>query len=188
MIGSVWGPIGRSIPSLISGLPARPMPTIRPSLIPMSALTTPTSGRRRHARDDDIQLGRPGGPVLLGHPRAEVLGVAPQRLVARGREGRARRGARGPCRRSGPGRRSSGRSGRGRCLAGTEAGLPSRRRLAAAARRADRRAPRRRRSGRADLADLAGRPADGVAGRDVEPETAGGLAVERSRGLTRSNG
>ena len=44
MTGSVCGPIGRSMPSLMSGLPARPIPTIRPSLIPMSALTTPIVG------------------------------------------------------------------------------------------------------------------------------------------------
>jgi hypothetical protein len=42
--GAVWGPMSSSIPSLIAGLPARPTPTIRPSLIPMSALTTPIVG------------------------------------------------------------------------------------------------------------------------------------------------
>ena len=35
------------------------------------------------AGDDDVELGRPAGPVVLGHPAAQVLGVAPQRLVAR---------------------------------------------------------------------------------------------------------
>ncbi len=40
---SVAGPITRagSTPSMVSGLPALPMPTIRPSRTPMSALTTP---------------------------------------------------------------------------------------------------------------------------------------------------
>ena len=38
------GPTTRSIPSLIAGLPARPIPAIRPSLMPMSALTTPMTG------------------------------------------------------------------------------------------------------------------------------------------------
>ncbi len=44
MIGAVCGPISSSIPSLIAGFPARPTPTIRPSLIPMSALTIPIVG------------------------------------------------------------------------------------------------------------------------------------------------
>jgi hypothetical protein len=43
-IGQVFGPIVRSTPDVMSGFPARPIPTIRPSLIPMSALITPTSG------------------------------------------------------------------------------------------------------------------------------------------------
>lgn len=40
---SVSGPMTRSgwIPSMVSGLPALPMPVIRPSRMPMSALTTP---------------------------------------------------------------------------------------------------------------------------------------------------
>jgi hypothetical protein len=37
----VFGPIVSSTPSVMSGLPARPIPTIRPSLIPMLVLTTP---------------------------------------------------------------------------------------------------------------------------------------------------
>ena len=43
-IGQVPGPIVRSTPSVMSGLPARPIPTIRPSLMPMSAFTIPRSG------------------------------------------------------------------------------------------------------------------------------------------------
>ena len=43
-IGHVPGPIVRSTPSVMSGLPARPMPTTRPSLIPTSAFTTPIIG------------------------------------------------------------------------------------------------------------------------------------------------
>ncbi len=42
--GCVCGPMGRSMPSPVSRLPARPTPTIRPSLMPMSALTTPIAG------------------------------------------------------------------------------------------------------------------------------------------------
>ena len=38
------GPMSSSIPSLIAAFPARPTPTIRPSLIPMSAFTTPIVG------------------------------------------------------------------------------------------------------------------------------------------------
>ena len=41
MIGSVFGPIVMSMPAVMSGLPARPIPTMRPSLIPMFAFTTP---------------------------------------------------------------------------------------------------------------------------------------------------
>ncbi len=44
MYGRVCGPMASSMPSLIALLPARPTPTIRPSLIPMSALTQPRTG------------------------------------------------------------------------------------------------------------------------------------------------
>jgi hypothetical protein len=43
-IGFVCGPISRSMPSLIPGFPPRPMPAIRPSLMPMSAFRTPSTG------------------------------------------------------------------------------------------------------------------------------------------------
>ena len=43
-IGHVPGPIVRSTPSVMSGLPARPMPAMRPSLIPRSAFSTPRRG------------------------------------------------------------------------------------------------------------------------------------------------
>ena len=43
-IGHVPGPIVRSMPSVMSGFPARPMPTTRPSLMPTSAFTIPSSG------------------------------------------------------------------------------------------------------------------------------------------------
>ena len=81
MIGWVCGPIGSSMPSLIAGLPARPTPTMRPSLMPMSALTTPMSGiDDERAGDDDVELRR-AGPAL-GRARPDGLGVAPDRLVA----------------------------------------------------------------------------------------------------------
>ena len=44
MIGWVCGPIRRSIPWLSPSFPARPTPTMRPSLMPMSALTAPMTG------------------------------------------------------------------------------------------------------------------------------------------------
>ena len=44
MYDFVCGPMTRSMPSLIAGLPDRPIPAIRPSLIPMSAFTTPMTG------------------------------------------------------------------------------------------------------------------------------------------------
>jgi hypothetical protein len=63
MIGWVCGPIGSSMPSLIASLPARPTPTIRPSLIPMSALTAPMTGSSTSApamtTSSSDGLGRP---------------------------------------------------------------------------------------------------------------------------------
>ena len=83
MIGSVCGPIGSSIVADRPGCPPGRYPTIRPSLIPMSALTTPmvgsTTTRRRSRRPARI------GPAAArpGPSAPDVLGVAPQRLVAR---------------------------------------------------------------------------------------------------------
>ena len=92
MIGSVCGPIGRSMPSLMSGLPARPMPTIRPSLIPMSALTTPMVGSTTTTPAITASSSRWRRPrLVLGHPARGVLGVAPERLVARAWRSRSTR-------------------------------------------------------------------------------------------------
>ena len=44
MIGSVFGPIVMSTPDVMSGLPARPIPTMRPSLMPMLVFSTPRNG------------------------------------------------------------------------------------------------------------------------------------------------
>ena len=44
-MASVPGPITMSTPGCVSGLPALPIPLIRPSVIPMSALTTPQWSR-----------------------------------------------------------------------------------------------------------------------------------------------
>ena len=46
-IGQVFGPIVRSMPLVMSGLPARPIPAIRPSLMPRSHLTMPSKGSTR---------------------------------------------------------------------------------------------------------------------------------------------
>ena len=113
MIGSVCGPIGRSMPSLISGLPARPMPTIRPSLMPMSAFMTPMTGSTMigadHAR---VELARPG--ALVTAPSASGCSSrSPRAARRRGPGDPPRRGSTGPCRRAGSDRRPTGRSGPG---------------------------------------------------------------------------
>ena len=63
------------------------------------------------AGEHDVELRRPRRAVPLGHARAEVLRVAPQRLVAARGPVLLPRGSTGPCRPAGRGRRSSGRSG-----------------------------------------------------------------------------
>ena len=70
------------MPSLIAGLPARPTPAIRPSLIPMSALTTPISGIDDDRADDHGVELRRADRARLGQPEPDVLRVAPDRLVA----------------------------------------------------------------------------------------------------------
>ena len=65
------------------------------------------------AREHDVELRRPGRTVPLRHAGAEVLRVAPDRLVAAGGAVLLRPGPRGPCRRGGRGRRSWRRSGGG---------------------------------------------------------------------------
>jgi hypothetical protein len=44
LTGQVSGPIVSSTPAVMSGFPARPIPAIRPSLIPMLVLMTPRKG------------------------------------------------------------------------------------------------------------------------------------------------
>src|SRR5258706_12471577 len=36
----------------------------------------------KHARDEDVKLAVSGRAVLLSHPRADIAGIAPHRLVA----------------------------------------------------------------------------------------------------------
>ena len=63
MIGWVCGPMRSSIPGLIPSFPARPTPTMRPSLMPMSALTAPMTGSSTSApamtTSSSESLGRP---------------------------------------------------------------------------------------------------------------------------------
>ncbi len=61
----VWGPMTRSMPSVIAGLPARPTPAIRPSLMPMSALTTPSTGSTTSAPARTTSSS--DGPVASSH-------------------------------------------------------------------------------------------------------------------------
>ena len=83
---SVDGPMTSSgcTPSMVSGLPALPMATIRPSRMPTSALTTPQWSRIDRAGDDGVRraLG-PGGP-RLAHRLADHLAATEDRLVAAG--------------------------------------------------------------------------------------------------------
>ena len=82
MIGWVCGPMGRSMPPLTASLPARPTPTMRPSLIPMSALTHAEHRVERRAAPAMTASSSDGRRPALGRPRPERLGVAPDRLVA----------------------------------------------------------------------------------------------------------
>ncbi len=61
----VCGPMTRSTPSLISGLPDLPMPAIRPSLMPMSALTTPITGSMTSA--PAMSMSSSDGPAAASH-------------------------------------------------------------------------------------------------------------------------
>jgi hypothetical protein len=81
-IGAVCGPMSSSIRSLIARFPARPTPT---SAAVLDADVGLDDADRRvdddRARDDDVELRR-ARAARLGHPAAEVLRVAPLRLVA----------------------------------------------------------------------------------------------------------
>ena len=81
---SVDGPItsAGSTPSIVSGLPALPMPTMRPSRTPMSALTMP-----QWSRITAPVITRSGAPSArvarrLAHRLADHLAAAEHRLVA----------------------------------------------------------------------------------------------------------
>ena len=65
---SVDGPMTRSgwTPSMVSGLPALPMPTMRPSRMPMSALTMPQWSRIDRAGDDDVGRALGAGRAATG--------------------------------------------------------------------------------------------------------------------------
>ena len=113
MIGLRVRPISRSMPSLIAGLPARPTPAIRPSLIPMSALTTPIEGSTTTApvittSSSDGPAAGPTGPSAGGGSSRSPTAA---RRPAPG--GPPRRGSRGRCHRGGCDPPSRARTGRG---------------------------------------------------------------------------
>ena len=109
MIGLVWGPIGRSMPSLIAGLPARPMPGDPAVLDADVRLDDADHGiDDEGAGDDDVELRRRRRPAHWAIREPEVLRVAPDRLVAARRAVLLRPGSTGRCRRAGPDRRSLG--------------------------------------------------------------------------------
>ena len=124
---SVPGPITScgSTPSIVSGLPALPSPTIRPSLTPMSALTMPSTGSMTidvgdHQVERALGAGRAGsGPCRRGSSCRRR-----RRPPRRARRGRARPRRPGRCRPGGRGRRRSGRRG-GRSGHARSASVPS---------------------------------------------------------------
>ena len=179
---SVPGPITMSTPGWTSGLPALPMPAIRPSRMPMSALTMPQwsrmtalvmtvstapSARRRlglaHAVADHLAAAELD---LLAVDRAVALDLDDELGVGEAHAVAGRR----------PEHRGVGARGDGICI------VRHHRARAVDLRRSkpDDAAP----AGIGDephLAALAGLEAHRGAGRDVEPHAARLLAVERER-------
>ena len=72
------------IPSMVCGLPALPMPQMRPSLMPTSAFTTPEDRvDDRHVGDHQVgRAARAGDPVVHAHAFAQALAAAEDDLVA----------------------------------------------------------------------------------------------------------
>ena len=99
---------------MMSGLPALPIATMRPSLMPMSPFTTPSTGSRMIA----LVITVSGAPLgrrrarRLRHAVADRLAAAEDRLLAVDRVVVLDAARRGSCRRDGRGRRSSGRRAR----------------------------------------------------------------------------
>ena len=112
-----------STPVMVSGLPALPIPTIRPSRTPTSALTTPQWSRIERARDDEVGRAIGTGTAGLAHRLADHLAAAEHRFVAAGAHDRARPRSRGRCRPGAHGRRWSARTAAG---SGRERSQPSR--------------------------------------------------------------
>ena len=81
---SVSGPMTRSgwTPSMVSGLPALPMPVIRPSRMPMSALTMPQWSMIDGAGDHGVGGALGAGGAGLAHGLADDLAAAEHGLVA----------------------------------------------------------------------------------------------------------
>src|SRR5437867_2319974 len=164
-IGHVFGPIVRSTPAVMSGLPARPIPTIRPSLIPMSAFTIPSSGSTTIALGITASSsdGRPARSCCVIRERQFL--AYPQRAWSPGSvrsssilihrsvsPRRTRSPAVGPWRRACCSREMR---------SGTRPSVRDQR----------------------DLFGLAGSPAERVAGGQIEPEALRGVAVEGQVGV-----
>ena len=81
---SVDGPITSSgcTPSIVSGLPALPSATIRPSRTPTSALTTPQWSSTTRAGDHQVRRALGAGGPGLAHRLADDLAAAEDDLVA----------------------------------------------------------------------------------------------------------
>ena len=185
---SVPGPMTMSTPGWMSGLPALPMPAMRPSLRPISAFTMPQWSRisalvmtvstapwraralaLAHAVADhlaaaELHLLAVGREVLLDLD--EQLGVGQPHAVAR-RSGRTCRHR--PRARCASGHRWTGRPWRSAPSLPVDLALEA----VALARRPVGHEPH--------LARLAGLEAHGGAGGDVEPHALGALAVEVQR-------
>ena len=66
-----------STPSMIAGLPALPMPTMRPSLMPMSPLTMPSTGVDHHdVGDQEVERALGAGDARR-HARRPSRSVLP---------------------------------------------------------------------------------------------------------------
>ncbi len=77
---SVDGPMTRSTPSIVSGLPALPMPMIRPSRMPTSALITPQWSRM--TAPVMIRSAAPSARVVLAWPMDSRMTLPPPKTAS----------------------------------------------------------------------------------------------------------
>ena len=126
-------------------------------------------GRRRSRRRRPRRARRARPRPAWAMPEPDVLGVAPDRLVARAPGGPPRRGSRGSCRRAGSDRRRRAEAPPLRRGEAAHASCP--------------RAPPSRRSGRASPAGLAGTPALGRAGLEVRRKPSAAARSNSSRAV-----